>query len=59
ILVIQAGRTRRGEVQHAQEVLAEAHATLLGVVLNRARRQVNDYYYARTSDAEPVPPEET
>jgi capsular exopolysaccharide synthesis family protein len=62
ILVVQAGRTRSGEVRHAQEVLEEAHATLLGVVLNRARRRVNDYYYARTSGAystEPSPPEET
>ncbi len=61
LLVLQAGRTRRGEVQHAQEVLEEAHATLLGVVLNRARRRVNDYYYTRTYGAyskEPAGPEE-
>ena len=61
ILVVQAGRTRNGEVRHAQEVLEAAHANLLGVVLNRARRGVNDYYYARTHgahDGEPVKPEE-
>jgi len=60
ILVIQAGKTRTGEVRHAQEVLEEAHANLLGVVLNRARRRVNDYY-ARTYtvySTEPATPEE-
>ena len=62
ILVIQAGKTRGGEVHHAQEVLETAHANLLGVVLNRARRRVNDYYYTRTYGAyttEPAKPEET
>ena len=49
ILVVQAGRTRKAEVRHAQEVLGAAHATLLGVVLNRARRRVDDYYYARST----------
>jgi Mrp family chromosome partitioning ATPase len=61
ILVVQAGRTRSGEVRHAQEVLEAAHANLLGVVLNRARRRVNDYYYTRTYgaySAEPAKPEE-
>jgi len=62
ILVVQAGKTRSGEVRHAQEVLKEAHANLLGVVLNRARRLGNDYYYARSYGAystEPAKPEET
>jgi capsular exopolysaccharide synthesis family protein len=62
ILVIQAGKTRGGEIHHAQEVLETAHANLLGVVLNRARRRVNDYYYTRTygaSGTEPAKPEET
>ena len=61
ILVIQAGKTRNGEVRHAQEVLEAAHANLLGVVLNRARRRVNDYYDTRTYGAhstEPAKPEE-
>lgn len=48
ILVVQAGRTRKAEVRHAQESLGAAHATLLGVVLNRARRRVDDYYYTRS-----------
>jgi Mrp family chromosome partitioning ATPase len=62
ILVLQAGRTRSGEVRHAQEVLQEAHANLLGVVLNRARRRVNDYYYTHTYGAystEAAKPEES
>jgi capsular exopolysaccharide synthesis family protein len=61
ILVVQAGRTRGGEVRHAQEVLEAAHANLLGVVLNRARRPMNDYYNTRTygvHSAEPVKPED-
>ncbi|WP_165849386.1 CpsD/CapB family tyrosine-protein kinase [Candidatus Cryosericum septentrionale] len=61
ILVVQAGRTRSGEVHHAQEMLEAAHANLLGVVLNRARRGVNDYYDTRTYGAystEPAKPEE-
>jgi capsular exopolysaccharide synthesis family protein len=52
ILVVQAGRTRSGEVRHAQEVLGAAHANLLGVVLNRARRTVNNYYYTRAYGAD-------
>ena len=62
ILVVQAGKTRGGEVRHAQEVLEIAHANLLGVVLNRARRSVNDYYDTRTygaSGTEPAKPEKT
>jgi capsular exopolysaccharide synthesis family protein len=44
ILVVQAGKTRNGEVRHAQEVLEAAHANLLGVVLNRARLRITNYY---------------
>jgi Mrp family chromosome partitioning ATPase len=60
ILVVQAGKTRHGEVHRAQEVLEEAHANLLGVVVNRAHLRVNEYY-ARTpgaSSTEPAKPEE-
>src|SRR5664280_1135158 len=48
ILVVQAGRTRSGDVHRAQEALEAAHANLLGVVINRARSRVNDYYYTHT-----------
>ena len=56
ILVVQAGRTRSGDVHRAQEVLEEAHANLLGVVLNRSRRRVNDYYNTRTYGASSTDP---
>src|SRR5450756_2218277 len=61
ILVVQAGRTRSGDVHRAQEALEAAHANLLGVVLNRARRRVNGYYNTRTygaSSMDPAKPEE-
>lgn len=44
ILVVQAGKTRRGEVRHVQETLEVAHANLLGVVLNRVHSRAHDYY---------------
>jgi capsular exopolysaccharide synthesis family protein len=44
ILVAQAGKTRGADVRHAQEVLENAHANLLGVVLNRAHVRVKHYY---------------
>jgi capsular exopolysaccharide synthesis family protein len=60
ILVVQAGKTRNGEVHHAQEVLEAAHANLLGVVLNRAHLRSNTYYTGTYSGpgAQPRRPEE-
>jgi capsular exopolysaccharide synthesis family protein len=58
ILVVQAGKTRQGEVHHAQEVLQAAHANLLGVVLNRARLRINNYYTG-TYSASSVQPAKT
>lgn len=52
ILVVQTGRTRSGEVRHAQEMLGAAHANLLGVVLNRARRTAGNYYYTHAYGAD-------
>jgi capsular exopolysaccharide synthesis family protein len=57
ILVVQAGKTRNGEVHHAQEVLEAAHANLLGVVLNRARLRINNYY-SGTYSASSIQPAE-
>ncbi len=51
ILVVQAGRSRSGDVRHAQEVLEAAHANVLGVVLNRVHRHTPDYGYSGTSVA--------
>jgi capsular exopolysaccharide synthesis family protein len=60
ILVVQAGKTRNGEVHHAREVLEAAHANLLGVVLNRARLRVNRYYTGTYTGpvTQPAKPEE-
>jgi protein-tyrosine kinase len=60
ILVVEAGKTRNGEVHHAQEVLHAAHANLLGVVLNRARLHINSYYTGTysASSAQPAKPQE-
>jgi capsular exopolysaccharide synthesis family protein len=60
ILVVQAGKTRNGEVHHAQEVLEAAHANLLGVVLNRARLRANNYYTGTYGafGTQPMKPEE-
>lgn len=44
LLIVQAGKTRRGEVHHVQEALEAAHANLLGVVLNRVRSNIHTYY---------------
>jgi Mrp family chromosome partitioning ATPase len=59
ILVVLAGRTRRGEVRHAREMLDEAHADTLGFVLNRVRRHRGDYYYSSAYTSRPEMPEET
>jgi capsular exopolysaccharide synthesis family protein len=58
ILVVLAGRTRRGEVHRAQEMLDEAHADTLGFVLNRVRRHRGDYYYSSAYTSRPEKPEE-
>ena len=51
ILVVQAGRSRSGDVRHAPEALEAAHANVLGVVLNRVHRHAPDYGYPGTSVA--------
>lgn len=52
LLVVDAGRTRRGAVRQSHEALTRAGATILGAVLNRLPgRRVGDYgYYADGSD---------
>lgn len=51
ILVVQAGRSRGGDVRRAQEGLEAAHANVLGVVLSRVHRYAPDYGYRATSVA--------
>ena len=38
IMVIQAGRTQRGVIEHSRELLRQAHAKLLGFVLIHRNR---------------------
>jgi succinoglycan biosynthesis transport protein ExoP len=45
VLVAQAGRVRRGEVVQALANLAQVDARVLGVVLNRVRRDEDAYAY--------------
>lgn len=45
LLVIDAGRTRRGAARQGREALAKANARVLGVTLNRLSGRVQDEYY--------------
>jgi capsular exopolysaccharide synthesis family protein len=45
LLVIDAGRTRRGQAARAIQVLSSVGATLLGAILNRAAAHANGYGY--------------
>ena len=48
LLVIDAGRSRRGAVQQGREALARVDAHVLGAVLNRlSERLQSEYYYYR------------
>lgn len=44
-LVIQAGRTQRGVIQHAQELLQQAEAKFLGFILTNIRYHIPEYIY--------------
>jgi non-specific protein-tyrosine kinase len=45
LLVVDAGRTRRGAVRQGREALAKAGARVLGVALNRLSERVYSDYY--------------
>ena len=45
LLVVQAGRTRRGPLQQAVETLQKVGANVVGVVLNAVPGQKGSYYY--------------
>jgi len=45
VLVIQAGRTQRGIVKRAQELLHQAHARILGHVLTNIEYHLPEYIY--------------
>jgi non-specific protein-tyrosine kinase len=59
ILVVDAGRSRRGAVREAREALARANAKVLGVILNRVPEglgAVDHGYYHVNMVEEPVQP---
>jgi len=45
LMVVQAGRTQRGIVDHATELLNQAHAKLLGFVLTNIEYHLPEYIY--------------
>ncbi|MEW5895314.1 MAG: CpsD/CapB family tyrosine-protein kinase [Candidatus Omnitrophota bacterium] len=45
LMVIQAGRTQRGIVRHAEELLYQAHAKVLGHVLTNIQYHLPEYIY--------------
>jgi len=45
LVVVQAGRTQRGIVNHAIELLSQAHAKLLGYVLTNIEYHLPEYIY--------------
>lgn len=60
VLVIEAGRTRVAEARKAQEMLASAQATVLGVVLNKSSKGSVGYYSRyRARDLGTASPEQT
>lgn len=44
-LVIQAGRTQRGSIHHAERLLSQAHARLLGYILTNVEYHLPEYLY--------------
>jgi capsular exopolysaccharide synthesis family protein len=52
VLVVDAHTTRRAPVLQAVEQLRRVRANVLGIVVNRAPRAVDPYYYAPQADAE-------
>lgn len=45
LMVVQAGRTQRGIVRHAEELLYQAHAKVLGHVLTNIQYHLPEYIY--------------
>ena len=43
--VVQAGRTQRGSVRHAENLLAQAHAKILGYILTNVEYHLPEYLY--------------
>ena len=47
VIVVQAGQTRRGQIQRAQQTLENAGGDFLGFVLNQRRYSVPNWLYQR------------
>ena len=45
LIVIRSGKTRRGLVDHAREILEQAHGSLIGFVLTQVEYHVPEYIY--------------
>ncbi|MFH2138155.1 MAG: CpsD/CapB family tyrosine-protein kinase [Candidatus Omnitrophota bacterium] len=49
VMVVRAGRTQRNLVKHATELLAQAHANMLGYILTHVEYHMPEYYYKYVS----------
>ncbi len=49
VLVVEMGKTRFADLQHAKEHLERSGAHILGVVLNKTPLQRSSYYYCQYS----------
>jgi Mrp family chromosome partitioning ATPase len=47
VVVVEAGRTRRDEIQNAQRTIEMAQGTFLGTILNKRRYPVPEWLYKR------------
>lgn len=54
ILVVQAEKAHQGEVQHAKHMLEDVDASILGVLLNRVKREHVSYYPYYTESEPPA-----
>jgi len=46
-VVVKAGQTRRGQIQHCQQMIAMAGGTFLGFILNQRQYPVPNWLYRR------------
>lgn len=55
ILLAETNRTKRSALQEARFTLEQAHANLIGIVLNRATAQVNGNLFHKAQALTPIP----
>ncbi|MFB6346083.1 MAG: AAA family ATPase [bacterium] len=44
LMVLESGRSRTGDSQHAMHLLEDVDANILGIILNKMKRQIPAYY---------------